>query len=100
MASYGQCENVTIKTYARCTELVMVLGISDVDHMGRQQMNLCQACDASTARFIAGVEAAFIEANVANPFYVEELRERQAATRARVRELNIANDRRRVRAAR
>lgn len=100
MASYGQCENVTIKTYERCPELVMVLGISDVDHMGRQQMNLCQACDTGTARFIAGVEAAFIEANTANPFYVEELRERQTATRARVRELNIANDRRRVRAAR
>lgn len=100
MATWGQCENVTIKNYERCPELVMVLGISDVDHMGRQRANLCQSCDARTARFIAGVDAAFREANAWNVDYSTELDGRQAATRARVRELNIANDRRRVRAAR
>jgi hypothetical protein len=80
----GQCDNQSLKTGERCDQLVMVLGISDVDHMGRQQLNLCQACAVKTAAFIAGVEAAFIEANAWNPFYVDELRERQAATRGAV----------------
>jgi hypothetical protein len=97
MTMFGQCENRNLKTDERCDELVMVLGISDVDHMGRQQLNTCQACSAKTAAFIARVEASFIEANAANPFYVDELRERQAATARRTRELNIDNDRRAVR---
>lgn len=95
----SQCENQSLKTGERCGELVMALGISDVDHMGRQQLNICQACAAKTAAFIAGVEAAFIEANAWNPCYVDELRERQADTARRIRDLNITNDRRNARRA-
>lgn len=93
--AYGQCENASIKTGERCTEVVMLLGVSDLDHMGRQQANLCQACAAKTARFIASVEASFIAANAANPFYVDELRERQADADRRTRAVNLADARRR-----
>lgn len=93
--AYGQCENAKISTGERCGELVMLLDVSDLDHMGRRRSNLCQSCEASTARFIAGVEAAFIEANAANPFYVEELRERQSDTARRTRDINLADARRR-----
>jgi hypothetical protein len=88
--AYGQCENAKISTGERCGELVMLLGVVDLDSMGRPQLNTCQACEAKTAAFIAGVEAAFIEANAANPFYVEELRERQADAARRTRDLNLA----------
>lgn len=93
--AYGQCENASISTGERCGELVMLLDVSDLDHMGRRRSNICQACEAKTARLIAGVEAAFIEANAANPFYVEELAERHAETARRTRALNLADARRR-----
>lgn len=93
--AYGQCENVSIPTYERCTELVMLLDVSDLDHMGRRNITICQACEASTTRFIERMEAQFIEANAWNPDYVPELRERQAATARRVRDLNLADARRR-----
>lgn len=100
MASWEQCENAKVSTGERCGELVMTLNISDVDHMGRQRLNICQACAASTAAFIAGVDAAFRTANAWNVDYAEEFDLRQAATRARVRELNVAGDLRRARTAR